>query len=69
MKCRYNLSKQCAVNCEKIHTCAWMANENRRKRLAAGSERKAAAPAGEERDNEIDRNSGKNLGLRKRRNN
>ena len=49
MKCRYDLTKQCAVDCEKIRTCAWMANETRRKRLAAGPERKAAAPAGEER--------------------
>ena len=49
MKCRYDLSKRCTVNCEKIHTCAWMADENRKKRLAAGSERKAAAPAKEER--------------------
>ena len=64
MKCRYNLSKQCTVNCEKIHTCAWMADETRRKRLAAGSERKAAAPAGEERDNEIDRNSRRDMGVR-----
>lgn len=49
MKCRYNLTKQCTVNCEKIHTCAWMTNETRRKRLAAGLEWKATAPAGEER--------------------
>ena len=49
MKCRYNLSKQCTVNCEKIRTCAWMADETRRKRLAAGPERKADAPAREER--------------------
>ena len=49
MKCRYDLTKQCTVNCEKIRICAWMANENLRKMLAAGSERKAAAPAGEER--------------------
>lgn len=49
MKCRYDLAKQCTVNCEKIHTCAWMADKTRRKRLAAGPERKAAAPAGEER--------------------
>lgn len=49
MKCRYDLTKQCTVNCEKIHTCAWMNNETRRKRLAAGPERKAAAPAEEER--------------------
>ena len=47
MKCRYDLTKQCAVDCEKIRTCAWMADETRRKRLAAGSERKAAAPVGE----------------------
>lgn len=66
MKCRYDLSKRCAVDCEKIRTCAWMADENRRKRLAAGSERKAAAPAGEEQDNEIDRNSGKNLAFKQR---
>lgn len=66
MKCRYNLSKQCTVNCEKIRTCAWMANENRRKRLGAGPEQKAAAPAGEEQDNEIDRNSGKNLAFKQR---
>lgn len=64
MKCRYDLTKQCTVNCEKIRTCAWMADETRRKRLAAGSERKAAAPAGEERDNEIDRNSRKDMGVR-----
>lgn len=49
MKCRYDLTKQCTVDCEKIRTCAWMTDENRRKRLAAGSERKAAAPAGKER--------------------
>lgn len=47
MKCRYNLSKRCTVDCEKIRTCAWMADENRRKRLGAGSERKATAPAEE----------------------
>lgn len=64
MKCRYDLVKQCTVDCEKIRTCAWMANETRRKRLAAGSERKAAAPAGEERDNEIDRNSRRDMGVR-----
>lgn len=64
MKCRYNLSKQCTVNCEKIRTCDWMTNETRRKRLAAGSERKAAAPAGEGRDNEIDRNSRRDMGVR-----
>lgn len=46
MKCRYDLTKQCTVNCEKIRTCTWMASENRRKRLAAGSGGKAAAPAG-----------------------
>ena len=49
MKCRYDLTKQCTVDCEKIRTRAWMTDENRRKRLAAGSERKAAAPAGKER--------------------
>lgn len=49
MKCRYDLTKQYTVDCEKIRTCAWMADENRKKRLAAGPERKAAAPAGEER--------------------
>lgn len=65
MKCRYDLSKRCTVDCEKIHTCAWMANENRRKRLAAGSERKATAPAGEV-EHEIDRNSGKNLAFKQR---
>lgn len=63
MKCRYDLTKQCTVNCEKIRTCAWMADETRRKRLAAGSERKAAAPAGEV-EHEIDRNSGKEMGVR-----
>lgn len=45
MKCRYDLTKQCTVSCEKIRTCTWMANENRRKRLAAGSGEKAAAQA------------------------
>ena len=63
MKCRYDLTKQCTVDCKKIRTCAWM---NRRKRLAAGSERKAAAPAGEEQDNEIDRNSRKNLAFKQK---
>ena len=66
MKCRYVLTKQCTVNCEKIHTCAWMTNETRRKRLAAGLEWKATAPAGAEQDNEIDRNSGKNLAFKQR---
>lgn len=45
MKCRYDLTKQCKVDCEKIRTCAWMANEDRRKRLAAGPGEKAAATA------------------------
>lgn len=49
MKCRYDLTRRCTVDCEKIRTCAWMRDENRRKRLAAGSERKAAAPARKER--------------------
>lgn len=48
MKCRYDLTRRCTADCE-IHACAWMADENRRKRLAAGSGEKAAAPAGEER--------------------
>lgn len=56
MKCRYDLIRQCTVDCEKIRTCAWMADENRRKRLTAGSGEKAAAPAGKERRNEADRN-------------
>lgn len=42
MKCRYDLTRQCTVDCEKIRTCAWMNNETRRKRLEA-----EAAPAGE----------------------
>lgn len=44
MKCRYDLTKPCTVDCEKIRTCAWMAGENRRKRLGA-----EAAPAGKEK--------------------
>lgn len=65
MKCRYDLTKQCTADCEKIRTCAWMTNETRRKRLAAGSERKAAAPAGEV-EHETDRNSRKNLAFKQR---
>ena len=42
MKCRYDLTRQCTVDCEKIRACAWMADENRIKRLGVG-----AASAGE----------------------
>ena len=69
MKCRYDLTRQCTVDCEKIRACAWMADENRRKRLGAGNERKATAPVREEAEHETDRDSGKDLGPNQRTNN
>ena len=66
MKCRYDLTKQCTVSCEKIRTCTWMANENRRKRLAAGTGEKADAPAGR-KIYETNRKSGRKMADRNKR--
>ena len=38
MKCRYDMTRRCTVDCEKIRTCAWMADETRRnQKKEAGS--------------------------------